>query len=141
MAKALVNGVEYSFVDIRVRIGVTEIVGITAIEYNITQEKENIYGAGEQPVSRGRGAKEYEGSMTLLMSELELLRAVAVDGDITNLLPFDLQVSYVPTGDPTKLTNHTLQNCEFMENPSGGSQGDTSLPQDIPFIWAGFKKT
>jgi predicted ATP-grasp superfamily ATP-dependent carboligase len=56
MAKALVNGVEYSFVDIRVRIGVTEIVGITAIEYNITQEKENIYGAGEQPVSRGRGA-------------------------------------------------------------------------------------
>jgi hypothetical protein len=141
MAKTLVNGVEYSWVDVRIRIGATEIVGLTSLTYNTKQEKANIYGTGEQPVSRGKGSKEYEGSMSLLMSELELLRAVATDGDVTNLAPFDLQVTYAPTGDPTKLTNHTLQNCEFMENPNGGSQGDTSLPQDVPFIWAGFKKT
>lgn len=139
MAKTLVNGNEYSWVDIRCRIGVTEIVGITSVSYNIKQSKENIMGAGEQPVSRGRGGKEYEGSITFLMSELELLRAIATDGDITNLQAFDLQVSYVPN-DATKITTHILQNCEFLENPSGGKEGDTSLPQDVPFIWAGFVK-
>ena len=135
MAKALVNGNEYSFADIRIKIGATEIVGCTAIEYNITQAKENIAGTGDQPVSRGRGFKEYSGSLTLLGSELELLRQQA-GGDITDLDVFDLQVSYTPK-DATKLTTHILQNCEFTESPGGGSAGDTSLPQDIPIIWAG----
>jgi len=139
MAKALVNGTEYSFADIRIKIGNTEIPGTTAIEYNITQTKENIKGASDQPVSRGRDSKEYTGTITLLQSELELLREQAIDGDITNLGVFEMQVSYTPP-DALKLTTHILSNAEFLEDPAGGSAGDTSLPQAVPFIWAGKTK-
>ena len=47
MARALVNGTEYAFADIRIKIGATEIVGATAITYNIAQAKENITGTGD----------------------------------------------------------------------------------------------
>lgn len=139
MARALVNGTEYAFADIRIKIGAVEIVGATAISYNITQAKENITGTGDQPVSRGRAEKVYSGSITLLGSELELLREQAQDGDITNLDVFEMQVSYTPK-DTLKLTTHILSNAEFLEDPAGGGAGDTSLPQEVPFIWAGKTK-
>jgi hypothetical protein len=139
MAKPLINGTEYAFADVRIKIGNTEIVGCTAIDYNIAQAKENISGTGDQPVSRGRAEKIYTGTITLLGSELELLREQAVDGDITNLDVFEMQVSYAPK-EITKLTTHILSNAEFLEDPSGGAAGDTSLPQAVPFIWAGKTK-
>lgn len=136
MAKPLINGFEYSFADIQVKIGAAEIYGITELNYDIEQAKENIYGAGENPVSRGRGTKQFTASMTLLGSEIEILRRLG-SGDLTNLAAFDLQVSYTPP-DVTKLTTHILQNCEFTQSPAGGATGDTSLPQTINFVWAGF---
>ncbi|WP_205630531.1 hypothetical protein [Flavobacterium psychrophilum] len=51
----LINGREYGWADIVVNISATPIIGIRAIKYEEEQEKENIYGAGRNPVSRGYG--------------------------------------------------------------------------------------
>ena len=63
MATPLINGINYSWANITV-IGLgVPFIGITKIDYNAKQEKTNNYGAGSQPVSRGYGRVEYEGSL------------------------------------------------------------------------------
>ena len=47
----LINGVNYSWSNVKVNIFGVPMVGITDIEYDITQKKENNYGSGTNPVS------------------------------------------------------------------------------------------
>ena len=49
----LVNGVNYSWGNISVVLFGTPVVGILSIEYKRKQKKENNYGAGFEPISRG----------------------------------------------------------------------------------------
>ena len=51
----LINRKEYGWADIICTIGGVPVTGIVAIKYEEEQEKENVYGAGRHPVSRGYG--------------------------------------------------------------------------------------
>jgi len=138
-APILINGRGYSYASFSFNLGATgiPIYGITSIDHSITQEKTNNYGAGENPTERGLGVKEFEGSMTLQKREIEKLRAVARDGDITNLGAMNLTITASIEGDPGASIAYVLNNLEFTSDAESGSQGDTELTSDVPFIWAG----
>ena len=136
----LVNGTAYSWAQIRVTIGGRPVTGITQINYKRTQEKVNNYGAGNAPTSRGRGRKEYEASITLRLGEIQSISRSAENGDITNLLPFDITVSFLPE-DATIPVNHIIKNAEFTEDFVEVSEGDTSIEMELPLIISGFDKT
>ena len=53
MATPLINGVNYSWSNIKFNLFGVPVVGITEINYTRKQNKENQYGAGVEPVSRG----------------------------------------------------------------------------------------
>ncbi len=80
----LINGVSYSWSNLNFVVGGVPIVGITKIAYKKDQVKENIYGAGNQPVSRGYGNVTYEGSITIKREELQRLIIAAPNKDIAN---------------------------------------------------------
>jgi hypothetical protein len=112
-------------------------VGVTEIEYKETQEKENIYGAGDEPVSRGYGKKGYEASITLPAEEVDALELIAPDGDITKIPPFPITVSFT---EGSRVKTDILQFAEFMENGRSSKTGDKTIPVKLPLIIAGIKR-
>ncbi len=137
----LINGFEYNYGNITVLInGVLPTIGITAIDYKETVAMENLYGAGNMPIARGVSNYTYEASLTLYKSELIALQRAArtqdplnVTGAISNILPFDILVSYA-RADKSGITTDILKNVQFLENSVSSAQGDSSILIQIPLI-------
>lgn len=132
MATPLINGINYSYSNISVVLFGTPIVGITKIDYKRKQKKENNYGFGVQPVSRGYGNYEYEGSIELYTDEWKRIIEASPNRDPLAIAPFDIQVVFGGTG--LAVSKDVLRMVEFMEDGLTASQGDTKLLVTIPLI-------
>lgn len=136
--KVLMNGTSYGFANVRPVIAGVPIIGITKISYNAKQTKENLYGAGYEPISRGRGNVEYEASMEIYMEEWQRIVNSSPDRNPLLIPPFDIPILFVGEGITT--LKHTLKAVEFLENPVDTSQNDTKILVTIPLIIAGIVK-
>lgn len=126
MAVPLINGVAHSWANVTVTILGQPIIGISAVSYEDSREKENNFGAGGMPVSRGVGNYTAKASITLYAEESQKLADVAPEGDITLIPIFDVLVTFLDaTG--TILTIHIIKNCEFMGNKREVKQGDKKI--------------
>jgi hypothetical protein len=90
----LINGVNYSWSNIKFNLFGVPVVGITEINYTRKQAKENQYGAGVEPVSRGYGNVEYEADITLFLDEWRRIIAAAPSKDPLLIKPFPIQVLF-----------------------------------------------
>lgn len=135
----LINGIEYGWADIRFTIAGVPVVGIRAIKYEEEQEKENIYGAGRHPVSRGYGRVKSTGSVTLLGSTVMNLKAGAPKKQLHRIAPFSIVVSYQPEEGP--IVTHVLKNCEFKKTPFDWKEGDMSKDIELELILSEIKDT
>lgn len=129
---ALVNGINYSWVNITFNLFGVPVTGITKIEYKRSQKKDNNYGAGSQPVSRGYGNYEYEGSIELYTDEWKRIIAASPNRDPLSIPPFDIQVVFAGAG--IAADKDVLRAVEFKEDPLSSSQGDTKILCTIPLI-------
>lgn len=130
----LVNGVNYSWGDITLILFGIPVVGITEINYKRMQKKENNYGAGFFPVSRGYGNYEYEGDITLYVDEWKRIIAASPNRDPMQIAPFSIPVKFGSTR--VAYEQDTLFGVEFVEDPLASKQGDTKLLVKIPLIIA-----
>lgn len=128
----LINGREYGWGDIVVNISASSVTGIKAIKYEEDQEKENIYGAGRNPVSRGYGRVKTTGSITLLSATVFALQAIAPKGKLHNIAPFPIVVSYQPETGP--IVKHILKNCEFKKTTFDWKEGDMSKDIELELV-------
>lgn len=128
----LINGREYGWADIICNIGGVPVTGIKAIKYEEEQEKENVYGAGRHPVSRGYGRVKATASITLLVSTVVALKAKAPKGQLHRIAPFSISVSYQPDNQP--LVTHILKNCEFKKIVFDWKEGDMSKEVELELI-------
>jgi hypothetical protein len=132
MANPLINGVNYSWSNVKLVLFGVPVVGITQIEYKRKQKKDNNYGMGTEPISRGYGNKEYEGKITLYREEWNSIIAAAPSRDPLDIPFFDVQVSF--SGSRVQTTLDVLRACEFLEDPFTIGQGDTKSMVEIPLI-------
>jgi len=132
MSTPLINGINYSWANISLVLFGVPVVGITKIDYNRKQKKENNYGAGSQPVSRGYGNYEYDGKIEIYLDEWKRIIAASPQGDPLLIAPFNIEVVY--SGRGILASKDTLRAVEFMEDPLSASQGDTKLMVSIPLI-------
>lgn len=128
----LINGREYGWGDIVLNIGGIPVTGIVAIKYEEEQEKENIYGAGRNPVSRGYGRVKATASITLLSATVMALKAKATNGQLHRLSPFSITVSYQPDNQP--LVTHILKNCEFKKTAFDWKEGDMHKEVELELL-------
>lgn len=132
MSSPLINGVSYSWAQIKFSPFGVPIVGIMNISYKRKQKKENNYGSGNEPVSRGYGNTEYEGSIELFQEEWKAIIAASPERDPLKIPWFDIPVIY---GDSiATTTTDVLRAVEFLEDPFDAKQNDTSLTVKIPLI-------
>ncbi len=136
---ALINGVNYSWGNLSIVIYGNIIIGITKISFKRKQHKENNYGWGDKPVSRGYGNYEFEGSVEMYIDELKKLIAAAPNGDIMQILPSDMQIVYA--GSRVLPSKDVLQAFEFMEDGLEASQNDTKLLVSLPLLIADVVRT
>ncbi len=130
----LINGVNYAWANVSFVLFGVPVVGITKIEYNAKQKKDNNYGYGQQPISRGYGNYEYDGSIELYLDEWKRIIAASPNRDPLAIPPFDIQVVF--GGSRVAADKDILRSTEFMENPLSANQGDTKLLVTIPLIIA-----
>ncbi|MGN7818782.1 hypothetical protein ACTJJB_01560 [Chitinophaga sp. 22536] len=131
-AVALINGVNYSWADIKLVLFGVPVIGITKISYKNKQTKTNNYGYGNQPVSRGYGQIEPEGSIDIYQDELRRIIAAAPNRDPLQIGMFDIPVIF---GNSIANTSRDiLRACEFTEEGVEAAQNDTKLIVSLPLI-------
>jgi hypothetical protein len=126
------NGINYSWSNISCILFGNVVVGISKLEYNEKQTKENNYGFGDKPISRGYGNYEYSGSMELYLDEWKKIIAGSPDRSPLNIPPFEITVLF--GGSRVVFSKDVLQYVEFLENPLDANQGDSKLMVKIPLI-------
>lgn len=136
---ALINGINYSWSNVKLVLFGVPVSGITKIEYKKKQNKENNYGMGDEPVSRGYGNKEYDAKITVYRDEWQKIINASPSRDPLSVAPFDIQVTFGGNGVTPQCD--TLQACEFLEDPFTVGQGDTKILVELPLIIAGIAHT
>jgi hypothetical protein len=129
---ALINGVDISWGYLNVVFYGNIMIGITKLNYKAVQKKENRYGWGYKPISRGYGNYEYEGSIEMYTDEWKKIIAAAPNNDPLQILPTDMQIVYA--GQRVLPSKDVIQAFEWLENPFDANQGDTALMVTVPII-------
>lgn len=134
MARTVFNTNEYAWVDVKVALLGREVIGLRGIEYKVKRQKEALFAAGKRARGIQKGKKEYEGTITLLQSEMIALdRAAQEKGyeDITDI-DFDVIVSYVP--ETGVVTTDKVVNVSITEIPKSLKVDDLQMEIALPFI-------
>lgn len=134
MEKIKINGQEYAWGDISfVTLG-RVIDGVVAIDYKPKKEKKALHATGRSPLKIQHGKREYEGSITLLQSEVIALNKAARLKGFKDILDVDIDiiVSYLsPSGS---ITIDKIVKASFSELPFGMKAGDLNSEHAIPFV-------
>lgn len=136
----LINGVNYSWANIKMILFGIPVVGITKIDYKKSQVKDNNYGWGSEPTSRGYGRVTYEGSIEIYQDEWRRIINSSPNSDPLSIPPFNIQIQMwnLPGGSGQVVpTSDTLYNCEFADDAFVGNEGDSKLLITIPIVFAG----
>lgn len=128
------NSKEYTWSDLSVSMLGRTVTGIRGIEYKKKMTKEALYAAGGRPRSIQHGKREYEGSLTLLQSELIALNRAAKEKGYEDIMDveFDVVASYV-AGDDNIVTDRIV-NVSISELPRTLKEGDLYMEVALPFI-------
>ena len=121
---ATFNSKEYAWVDVNVVLLGKPVVGLRGIEYKSKRQKEALYATGKKARGIQMGRKEYEGTVTVLQSELIAMQAAAKAkgyDDVTDL-EFDIIVSYV--SESGVVQTDKVVNASITEAPNNMKEGD-----------------
>lgn len=130
----MVDTREYEWADLAVLIGTRTIVGAQQIRYTVKQDKQPIYGKGNEPHAIQKGNKSYDGELVVLMSELLLLQSESKTGSVLDL-QVDITACY---GNPSQgdiIHTDKLMGVQFTEEPQEMKQGDLNSVHSLPFVF------
>jgi hypothetical protein len=129
-----INGQEYAWGDLSfVALGRT-LGGAIAVDYKAKKEKKALHAAGRDPRAIQHGKREYEGTLTVLQSELIALNRAARQKGFKDALDieFDLIMAYLsPSG---VITTDKVVKLSITELPSGMKEGDMNSEHALPFV-------
>lgn len=132
--KTSFNTNEYAWVDVQVAMLGRQVTGLRGIEYKVKRQKEALFAMGKTARGIQKGKKEFEGTLTLLQSELIALDRAAQEAgydDVTDL-DFDVMVSYMPAD--LVVTTDKIVGVSITEVPRALKEGDLQMEVALPFI-------
>ena len=128
------NSKEFAWVDVNVVLLGRPVSGLRGIEYKSKRTKEALYATGRKARGIQMGRKEYEGTITVLQSELIAMNAAAKQAgydDITDL-EFDIIVSYI--SESGVVQTEKVIGASITEAPNSIKEGDLYSEHALPFI-------
>ncbi|MDE5609450.1 MAG: hypothetical protein K2J57_03080 [Bacteroidales bacterium] len=130
------NSREYSYCDVQATILGRPLTGLRGIEYTAKKSKEALFGAGVNPKSIQHGRREYEGTLTVLQSEMEALNRAAKEAGYTDCLDLEFDIVVTYTSGET-VTTDIIRCASITEFPKGMKEGDLNSEHALPFIALG----
>mgnify|MGYP001163266774 CR=1 FL=1 len=128
---AVINDIEYSWADIRVKAKGKELIAFKGIKYGDKVTREKVYGARRHAIARTRGKVETDDcSITMYESAVRELLDILGDGWADALVD-EIVVQYGGDGLPT----HTdvLESVYFEGLDGGGEEGSSAFEREVPF--------
>lgn len=128
------NTKEYAWIDVNVVLLGKPVTGLRGIEYKSKRQTEALFATGKKARGIQKGKKEYEGTITVLQSELIAMQAAAKQSgydDITDL-EFDIIVSYM--SESGVVQTDKVINASITEAPNSIKEGDLYSEHALPFI-------
>lgn len=128
------NSKEFAWIDVNVVLLGKPVTGLRGIEYKSKRQKEALFSTGKKARGIQMGKKEYEGTVTVLQSELIAMQAAAKAkgyDDVTDL-EFDIIVSYV--SESGVVQTDKVVNASITEAPNNMKEGDLYSEHALPFI-------
>jgi len=110
------------------------LLTLQGLEYKSKKEKKVLKGSGGRNRAIQHGTRDYEGTLTILQSDLIALdREAQIKGYKDCLdIDFDIIVSY--TSDSGILSVDKCVTASITEIPKGLKQGDSNMEVALPFI-------
>jgi hypothetical protein len=134
----LINGKAYAWDSITARFGGVVIEGCKGVKFKRKVNKQNNYGRGTKPISRGRGNHEFEASITVEMKEYVRILAALPNGKTgTDIAPSPLLIAWID--EENKMFNVTLEDAEIDEEGLEVAQGDMNIDVELPLIISDIK--
>lgn len=136
---------DYEYADIKVMVFGKILTGLRGLTYKKSQEKELVYGQGNDAQQIRRGNKKNDGTLLLLKSDYDALDAAAVAAGYDDIIDvpgelITITCAYQKDSLSTQLTVDSLKNVEFTEAEDGMKQGDKFKEVSLPFIFLKKKK-
>lgn len=127
-----INNTEYAYGDIEVTLFGQPVMGLTGISYKSSQATDYVRGAGNEPQGIQKGQKSYEGTLTILQSELEALNRTAQAKGYDSIVgvPMDITVTY---SNSLILTIDYIRCAVISEIEKGQKQGDLHSEHALAF--------
>lgn len=129
---------EFEFSDTKVFMLGRELSGLRGLKYKKSQEKEQVFGAGNEAKGIQRGKKKYDGTLMVLKSDFDLMNAAAVAAGYEDIVDvpghlIDITTVYQKTGSSTLSTDKII-NVEFTEYEDGLGEADKFKEISLPFL-------
>lgn len=128
------NSKEYTFCNVEVFVLGRSIGGLRGIEYKKKKTKEVLFGAGHKGRAIQHGKREFEGTLTVLQSELIALDRAAKEAGLEDCLDLDFDISITYSGDNGIVTTDRIKGASITETPKALKEGDLSMEIALPFI-------
>ncbi len=132
----VING--YSYADAKFTFNGIVVPGIKSFSFKAKKTKTNNYGMGENPESRSRGKKEYEGSLGMTHDASKILSPLSPTGLLTEI-PAGVAILSLVRYDGGKETI-TMNFFEWQSDGLEGSEGDEDLQTDNDVIFGSMVK-
>lgn len=137
MADAIrVNGNQYSWGSIRVKVAAEPYTGFTAISYGDKRERVKAYGMGRHHAPRGRSRGKYSTDpvkITAWKGSAQALRAAlaaqAADGKSYGDVEFDIAVQYIESDETPMIVS--IERCVLVGNSASNEEGADPLKEEL----------
>lgn len=135
--RTVINQKEYAYGDIGVYVFGQFVAGLRGIEYKPTKNKDYVRGAGYNPRGIQHGERSYEGTLTILQSELDALNRTARQRGYEDILDVDFNIVVTYGEQNGVVVTDKIYNASIKELPKGMKAGDLYSEHALPFIALG----
>jgi hypothetical protein len=127
-----INGVRHAWSSVEIRVAADIILGIPEINYKANLDPGEVRGAGVAPIAFTMGNSNFEGDLSILLEEFNILTTKLGAGWMGQSV--EIVVSYDESGSGLSTIVDTLQGVRFTSVENGASSGSTdAIVRKLPF--------
>lgn len=132
------NSEEFEYADVKVNmLGIT-LTGLRGLKAKKSQEKEPVYGAGNEVKTIQSGNKRYEGTLRLLKSDFDTINRAAIAAGYEDIVAVPHRLINITCvfkkDDQPGMSTIICNGVSFTECEDGLNQNDKFSEVSLPFI-------
>lgn len=133
------NGQEVVWLDLKVRVFGSVVVGLRGLKYSKETEKEALYASGNKVLGIQIGNEKLEGSLKILKNDFDKLNDAAIAAGYDSITDVPYQVTVITAnykqayGRPMR--TDILSGVAFSKFDKGLEQNAKMMEIELPFIY------